>query len=55
MRSGSGNIRRASRLLGFYVFCDEAGARRAEGLWDGNFRGEFLCEVVVAPGSKVTR
>jgi hypothetical protein len=44
-----------SRLSGFYVFGDEDSAQRAEGLWDGNFRQEFLCEVGLRPGSKVTR
>jgi hypothetical protein len=44
-----------SRLSGFYVFGDEESARRAEALWDGNFRREFMCEVGISPESNVTR
>lgn len=46
---------KASRLRGFYLFGDEESAQQAEGAWDGSFRAEYLCEVGISPGSRVTR
>jgi hypothetical protein len=45
-----------SRLKGFYLFPDEASAVAAAKRWDGGtFRSEFLTEVAIEPGSRVSQ